>query len=528
MRKKSLFALGLVLALIASVANADFTVGEPTVVIDNYVSGPSISTDGLALYFHAQDEPGNFNIWVVTWETTDDLSDGIATTPTPPNSAYSDANPDISADDLTLYFSSHRPGGSGGSDMWLTTRATADEPWSEPVNLGPTINSEYYEGNSSISSDGLSLFFVSDRPGGYGSRDIYVSTRATINDPWSEPVNLGPIVNSPAWDSGANISSDGLILFFSSDRPGGYGRDDVWMTRRATTEAPWGEPKNLGPVVNDSQHNYTPCISADGSVLYWYSQVGRLNRVPIKPVVDFNGDYRIDIEDLILLIEHWGQDEPSLDMGPTPFGDGIVDAEDLQVLMSHWGQDANFIAHWKLDETGGDVAYDSAADNDAVVMGDALWQREGGCVDGALQLDGVTSYLSAPFIIDPPRQPFSAYVWVKGGQPGQTIMSQQGALGEWLSLDAAGALTCTLTFPLPAVTSNVLLTDDQWHHIGLVCDGAGISLYVNDVEVTRSDTSPVLPAVGDLQIGAGKNLEPASFWSGLIDDVRIYDRVVVP
>jgi hypothetical protein len=248
---------------------------------------------------------------------------------------------------------------------------------------------------------------------------------------------------------------------------------------------------------------------------------------PYPLIVDFNGDYVVDIEDLVMLIEHWGQDDPMSDIAP-PCGDGVVDAQDLEVLMSHWGEDANFIAHWKLDETGGDRAYDSVGENDAIVMGDAVWWPAEGQIDGALQFDGITSYLSAPFIIDPPRQPFSAYVWVKGGQPGQTIISQQGASSEWLSLDAAGALTCTLTFPLAAVTSNVVLTDDLWHHIGLVSDGSGISLYVDDVEVARSDISPLLPSVGDLQIGTGKSRDTGTFWSGLIDDVRIYDRAVAP
>jgi len=161
--------LALALALIASVANADFTFGEPTVLTTKGVGSPSISTNGLTLYFHAQDEPRNYNIWVATWEPTDEQG-GTTTVPAPPNSAYSDANPDISADDLTLFFTSNRPG-SGYLDIWLTTRATADEPWSEPVNLGPTINSAFYDGHASISSDSLSLYFVSDRPGGEGDRD---------------------------------------------------------------------------------------------------------------------------------------------------------------------------------------------------------------------------------------------------------------------------------------------------------------------------------------------------------------------
>jgi len=352
-------------------------------------------------------------------------------------------------------------------------------------------------------------------------------------------VNLGPTVNSSAHDGFPSISADESVLFFSSwgispYRPGGFGASDLWMTRRTSATDDSSTPVNLGSAVNTADHELGPAISPDGSTIYFMSDrpggYGEwdLWQASILPNVDFNGDDRVDIEDLVLLIEHWGQNEPSVDMAPMPWGDGIVDVNDLEVLMSHWGEDASLIAHWKLDETGGDVAYDSAADNDAALMGDALWQREGGHVDGTLQFDGVTSYLSAPFFIDPSTQPFSAYVWVKGGQPGQTIISQHDAFSEWLSLDAQGALTCTLTFPLPPVTSSVIITDDQWHRVGLVSDGSGISLYVDNVEVARSDTSPLLPAMSDLQIGAGKNLEAGTFWFGLIDDVRIYDRVVTP
>ena len=157
-----------------------------------------------------------------------------------------------------------------------------------------------------------------------------------------------------------------------------------------------------------------------------------------------------------------------------------------------------------------------------------MWQPEAGQVGGALQFNGIDGYLSAPFILDPTKHPYSATLWIKGGQPGQTIISQQGAFGDWLYLDAAGTLTSSLLSPLPPVTSDVVITDDQWHHVGLVSDGSGISLYVDGAEVARTDISPFFSARGDLQIGAGNNLERGTFWSGLIDDVRIYDRAVTP
>ena len=251
---------------------------------------------------------------------------------------------------------------------------------------------------------------------------------------------------------------------------------------------------------------------------------------PYPIIGDFNGDYVVDIEDLVMLIEHWGQDDPMYDIAP-PFGDGVVDVTNLEVLMSYWGQefdDPYWLAHWKLDETEGDVAYDSVGGNDAVVLGDAMWQQAGGQVGGTLQLDGIDDYVNASFVLNPADGVFSVFAWIKGGQSGQTIISQQGAFGDWLYLDAAGTLTSSLISPLPPVTSDVVITDDQWHHIGLVSDGSGISLYVDDEEVARTDISPFFAAKGDLHIGAGNNLAPGTFFSGLIDEVRIYDRVVTP
>ena len=295
----SLFGLGLTSGSGTEVVQADYTFGTPICTETNFVTAPSISTDGLTMYGDAPDGSG-WSIWVKTRETIHDDWPVIASAikPTPPNSSYSDGNPDISADNLTLIFSSRRPGGlGGGSDIWQTTRVSTDDPWSEPVNLGPTINSPYYDTQPCISADGLSLVFSSDRPGGYGDRDIYLSTRATVSDPWLEPMNLGPIVNSPSSDSGPDISSDGLTLFFDSRRPGGYGLADIYVTRRATTDAAWGAPVNLGPIVNDFHNNYTPCISADGSILHWWSQIGRLRQVAIIPIVDFDGDGIADSRD---------------------------------------------------------------------------------------------------------------------------------------------------------------------------------------------------------------------------------------
>ena len=125
------------------------------------------------------------------------------------------------------------------------------------------------------------------------------------------------------------------------------------------------------------------------------------------------------------------------------------------------------------------------------------------------------------------------FVWIKGGAPGQVIMSQTagtgGAGSTWLGTDLSeGKLIAGLTHAVLPLKSDAMITDDQWHDIGLVYDGSSKYLYVDGSEVAKDDLPPLLGNDGDLYIGAGKNLEPGSFFSGLIDDVRIYNRAITP
>jgi ankyrin repeat protein/beta-lactamase regulating signal transducer with metallopeptidase domain/Tol biopolymer transport system component len=239
---------------------------------------PSISADELELYFNSA-RPGGLgqtDLWVATRKTkTDPWSEPVNLGPTV-NSPAGDKAPCISADGLSLYFSSDRPGGSGGLDLWVTTRTTKDAAWGAPVNLGPTVNSAANEHSPSISTDGLTLYFAElprtrdfgvERPGGLGKGDIWVTTRKTQQDPWGTPVNLGPNVNSSAWDQAPSISTDGLTLYFDSERGGG---SDIWVTTREKTSDPWGTPIKLGPVVN-AAWEANPDISRDGSTLYFAS-----------------------------------------------------------------------------------------------------------------------------------------------------------------------------------------------------------------------------------------------------------------
>ena len=258
--------------------------------------------------------------------------------------------------------------------------------------------------------------------------------------------------------------------------------------------------------------------------------------LPYNPAnVDFNGDYRVDIEDLLMLIEYWGTDDPLYNVAPTVGSDAVVDVQDLKVLMSYWGWelfDPHLIAHWKLDQTEGMFAVDSVGDHDGIVLGNALWHPEAGQVDGALELDG-TTFVVADRILSPSDGPFSALAWVKGGAPGQVILSQESG-SDWLAIDTESGGLMTAVAPPESrnatgpLVSDAVIADDLWHRIALVWDGSTRSLYVDGTLVAADEQDSLVLCWGHLQIGCGTDKAPGSFFTGLIDELRIYDRAVAP
>jgi hypothetical protein len=137
--------------------------------------------------------------------------------------------------------------------------------WSEPVNLGPVINSPYNDQHPALSKDGLSLYITSNRPGGQGADDIWVSQRASVGDAWGTPQNLGPVINTAAVDFSPAFSRDGHWLFFNSNRPGGYGGFDIWASYRVDVhdDFAWQTPINLGPGVNSAFDESGPTLFED-------------------------------------------------------------------------------------------------------------------------------------------------------------------------------------------------------------------------------------------------------------------------
>jgi hypothetical protein len=276
--------------------------------------------------------------------------------------------------------------------------------------------------------------------------------------------------------------------------------------------------------------------SSDGSTDAWnYQNLWGTMILETTPA-DFEPDGDVDLRDFAILASAWlsrpEDDNWNSVCDISKPADNVVDVLDLTVLAEYWLTYPGALAHWKLDEEQGYIVHDSTADHDGSVMTqNPLWRPVGGAVDGALELDGIQDYVSIPFVLNPKGGEFSILAWVKGGSPGQVIVSQVGG-ADWLCADPShGYLMTQLRYSgrfSGPLCSQASIIDGQWHHVALTWDGSYRTLYLDWAEVaTDLDPQPGLQdASGGLYFGAGRNLSAESFWSGLLDDIRIYKRAL--
>ncbi|MFH1320468.1 MAG: OmpA family protein [Bacteroidota bacterium] len=191
------------------------------------------------------------------------------------NSKYDEYLPTITADEQTLIITVREPAdeytyfpNDGHEENFYICRKVGGV-WSKAVELGPPINTPGNEGAQCISVDGQILIYTAcERPDGKGSCDLYFARR--IGDKWSKPMNMGPPINTKYWDSQPSLSSDGRTLYFVSNRSGGKGDKDIWQST-LTDEGVWGKPVNLGDKINTTESEQSPFIHTDNQTLYFSS-----------------------------------------------------------------------------------------------------------------------------------------------------------------------------------------------------------------------------------------------------------------
>jgi outer membrane protein OmpA-like peptidoglycan-associated protein/tetratricopeptide (TPR) repeat protein len=186
------------------------------------------------------------------------------------NTGFHEYAPLLSADGSTLIFTSNRStdeyqikSGTNFEDIYITHKI--ENGWDEPQKISPEINSSFHDAAASISHDGKTLFLYYED----GAGDIYTSKLE--NGEWSEPVPLNKNINLPTfWETSACISADGKKLYFTSNRPGGEGELDIYVSE-LDSKGDWGKAVNLGPTINTPMHEDSPYIHADGVTLYFSS-----------------------------------------------------------------------------------------------------------------------------------------------------------------------------------------------------------------------------------------------------------------
>lgn len=185
---------------------------------------------------------------------------------------YNEGAQNISQDGKWLIFTGcNFPEGLGSCDLYISY--LTKKGWSQPQNLGPNVNSEFWESTPSLSPDKRDLYFSSNVPGGFGGNDIWVCHR-NEDGTWTEPYNLGPEINTAGDESTPFIHADNQTLYFNSTGHKGYSQNADLFVSRKTADGKWSKPENLGYPINTIDDEGSLFVTADGKTAYYASDRG--------------------------------------------------------------------------------------------------------------------------------------------------------------------------------------------------------------------------------------------------------------
>ena len=426
------------------------------------------------------------------------------------NSPQDDTEPVLSVDGLTLFFASNRPGGFGGDDLWMATRPDIDQPFSQPVNLGARVNSSRDDTAPTLSSDGRRLIFASNRNGGQGDFDLWISSRPALESEFRAPVNLSTQVNSPYRDSEPALSENSKQLFFHSNRPNG--KSQLWVATRADESQDFGLPINLGDDFAISQSQHSPALAEHDSRLFF--QAGRSDGDP----------------GILYVARRASHSGRFADLQPVP---GQVNTETLEgaPAVSHDGQTLLFASnrrdgHGELD----------------------LWQsrRDNGTEPNyALSFDGEASLADIRNLNVDPFEPLTieAYATPRSFPQGIAGISdtafivRSDRMGLRLQPDATWAVMGDRTNRNLLIPSTPKVTPGIRVHLASVHDGNVLRFYLDGLLQREVAAAELKQSIVWISIGAAwANLtkdERIQCFDGIIDEVRIskaarYESEFVP
>lgn len=222
---------------------------------------PTLTGDLLEIYF---DRSGNLyvskrNTPTEAWPTAEEL--------TPANTATTETTSEITADGLELFFSSNRVGGAGGADIYVTTRPNRNAMFGNPQRVAELSTTSEDVCPTIIDSAALVMYLSSTRPGGPGSYDIYRSTRTSRAAAWSQPVLITSL-STPGTDTEPWVDPSETTIYLSADGAGGR---DIYLSTRPTTSAPWDTPTPVTELNSSNGSEEDPWLSSDGHAVFFSS-----------------------------------------------------------------------------------------------------------------------------------------------------------------------------------------------------------------------------------------------------------------
>jgi WD40-like Beta Propeller Repeat len=252
---------------------------------------PTVSPDERELFF-TSDRKGKQDLFVSTRQSKDaPWNEPVNLAGPIDDPSASDVSLRLSYDALSLYFASTRPGGFGKADMYVATRKSRRDWWGAAVNLGAPLNTDAFEAFATLSADGTELYFNRSTTFDSQDSDIWVTTRVSREQEWGAPRRLPREINSERAEFSPSLSADGKTLYFASERGGSI---DIWVSTRTSTSQEWSSPRRLGPEVNAAgAMTLAPFISSDLQTLYFMS--ARPDSVATKPCTPQSCFNRVDL-----------------------------------------------------------------------------------------------------------------------------------------------------------------------------------------------------------------------------------------